>query len=176
MGMDFYNAFIAANSGKNRTASEINTIANLGAKNLFLNTAQSGGSAIVRTVNDDGTISFTGAAPSTPTNVYLGDITLDKGKYILSGCPSGGSDSSYRLEVRDESGSTVIAKDYGSGAVITADSTTTYKVQVRFVKDYELNNLLFKPMIRPAEIEDPAYQPYAPTNRELFKMILALQD
>ena len=31
------------------------------------------------------------------------------------------------------------------------------------------------PMIRRAEITDSTYVPYAPTNRELYEMILALQ-
>jgi hypothetical protein len=32
------------------------------------------------------------------------------------------------------------------------------------------------PMIRRAEITDGTFQPYAPTNRELYEMILALQN
>ena len=32
------------------------------------------------------------------------------------------------------------------------------------------------PMIRPVEIANDTFQPYAPTNRELYEMILALQN
>lgn len=39
-----------------------------------------------------------------------------------------------------------------------------------------MDNVVFKPMLRDASIEDNTYQPYAPTNRELYEMILALQS
>jgi hypothetical protein len=37
-------------------------------------------------------------------------------------------------------------------------------------------NLTIRPMIRRAEIADDTFIPYAPTNRELYEMILALQS
>jgi hypothetical protein len=39
-----------------------------------------------------------------------------------------------------------------------------------------IDNLTIKPMLRYASITDSTFVPYAPTNRELYEMILALQS
>lgn len=129
---------------------------------------------ITFTVNYDNTITVNGTAASTATLTLNkgSNLSLTNGDYILSGCPEGGSANSYRLDATRTVGSSL--NDIGNGVLIQVG------------KDYDLNdircvvltgtvcdNLLFQPMIRRAEL--PAgYQPYAPTNRQLYEMILAV--
>ena len=51
----------------------------------------------------------------------------------------------------------------------------TYRLDLR-VHNGKTVNTVFKPMLRHAEIVDTTFVPYAPTNRELYEMILALQN
>ena len=64
--------------------------------------------------------------------------------------------------------------DYGDGVLLTETALTDVRLVIYIVNGYTANNLVFKPMIRSAEITDSTYVPYAPTNRGLYEMILAL--
>lgn len=157
--------------------TETNTIANLGAKNLLnfdtRSAASTGG--VSYTVNADGTITVNGTPQGTgPSYVQLmlrnDAVRVDDfcdGSHILSGCPSGGSDSSYKLYVAKGSYSRV---DYGNGVLLTDTTLTDIRVVLYIANGYTANNLVFKPMIRRAEITDSTYVPYAPTNRELYEL------
>lgn len=150
--------------------SEINYAVNAGAKNLLKVTAKSGSSyGLTREVYDDGTITLTtGQAQNNPTLVGVSsEIVIPKGNWILSGCPSGGSDSTYRLDVRRSGTATVLAEDTGGGGTLTLSEDTTCSVFIRVAYNYSVSNLVFKPMIRSAAITDATFQPYAKTNREL---------
>ena len=94
-------------------------------------------------------------------------LSLKKGTYILTGCPSGGGSNKYRLWIRD-SANNDIAKDNGDGATFTlaADKNDLYLSIVIF-SGYTPSNLTFKIMIRDARITDSTYAPYAQTNRQL---------
>lgn len=95
-------------------------------------TATQNGLTIVQ--NTNGTVHISGTA-SALTLVYFTDtnsnrlsFNLTNGEtYRLRGCPSGGSDSTYRLDLRTSS-SAILCTDYGNGYVITisAGSNTYY--------------------------------------------------
>ena len=102
------------------------------------------------TVNSDSTITANGTATN---NAYF-EITsistfyIPKGNYILSGCPSGGSASTYSLAAANGSGIsyTKFRQDIGNG--ITLSSSGEYwliRCQVKAGQTVE--NIVFKPQI-----------------------------
>jgi hypothetical protein len=148
-----------------------------GAKNLFYMTATSGGTNVIRTVSN-GTILLNGTATSTPTTILLGEIFLEANrKYIITGCPQGGTDSSYRVDIRNATGEITYAKDYGEGAEFTLNTSEIYRIFIRLVSGYQLNNVMFKPMIcTPDDYAiSPEFVPYRPSYQELYEMVKDLQ-
>lgn len=173
----------AIETDQQRQETEIGAVAALGAKNLleFDGCSASSTTGVSYTINADGTVTVNGTPQgSSPSYVQLmlrnDAVRVEEfcdGSHILSGCPNGGSDSSYRMYVAKGSYSRF---DYGDGVLLTKTTQTDVRVVIYIAKGYTANNLVFKPMIRRAEITDSTYAPYAPTNRELYEMILALQS
>lgn len=139
-----------------------------GSKNLLKNTATSSEvNGVTFAVNADGSITATGTATAN-ADFTISNLTgyPTSGQYILSGCPEGGGASTYRIQIYQ------VAADYGEGVEFA--SQNRLNVYIRISAGQTVDNLTFYPIIRPAEISDSTYQPYAPTNRELYEMILAL--
>jgi len=91
-------------------------------------------------------------------------------KYIINGCPSGGSASSYVLQpvLTDSSNNHIWLSEFGDGLKFTTDSTHLYfGLRIVIVKGYTGSSLVFKPMLRLAEDTDDTYEPYAMTNKQL---------
>ena len=90
---------------------------------------------------------------------------LPAGEYILSGCPSGGSSSTYMLDLQlkfsNKDGEKAFY-DFGESIRIKLDdyagSYTTQNYFIRIVKGTTVNNKVFKPMLRPAFSND-TYRP-----------------
>lgn len=76
-------------------------------------------------------------------------------------------------------GSTVsqlrVGLNYQSGADFNFGVTTAFISVAQNISTGE-NGVIVYPMIRPAAMKNPGFAPYAPTNRELYEMILALQN
>lgn len=159
-----------------------NILADAGTKNMFKITSSTTLTNGVRfTVNSDGTVTVNRESSSSSNAIFtmarLQDIGLYGSNLIMSGCPSGGSSSTYRMQLFISSEISNVS-DYGNGATINinqADTIQTSNISIIISSSYSPNNLVFKPMVRHSEITDATYQPYAPTNRELYEMILALQ-
>ena len=82
-------------------------------------------------------------------------------KYILSGCPGGGSTAGYKLQFFNTNGNNAFAYDLGSGAeFVFSNEGTDYNVAISIYKGNTVNNLKFYPMIREASVEDATYEPY----------------
>ena len=117
---------------------------------------------ITFTVNSDGSITANGTATS---NAYL-EITsistfyIPKGNYILSGCPSGGSSTTYSLTAVNGSGAsyTKLRQDIGNG--ITLSSSGEYWViRCQVMAGQTVENIVFKPQIElGTTVTD--YEPY----------------
>lgn len=155
--------------------TETNVVANLGAKNVLkLSLTTQTKSGITFTVNDDQTITVTGTLASNASNVYITIATVSglSGDYILSGCPSGGSGSTYRLY---RAGSSSSESDIGEGYTYTFEPQNTHAIRI-YLYAGNTFNLTFKPMLRPAEITDNTFQKYAPSNRELYETRYSSKD
>lgn len=155
--------------------SEVNAIANQGAKNLLRTSASSQTvNGITFTVNTDGSIVANGTATAnaqlTLWNRASNSWYLPTGSYTLSGGASGGSSSTYELAINKTSGSSsvAVAKDYGDGGTFTvSDETEPYGAYIIIRSGQAVNNLTFYPMLRNASIQDDTYVPYGMTNAEL---------
>lgn len=160
----------------------------LGVKNLlhfpygFSSNPNNNGIAV--TVNDDGTILCNGTATN---DLYLSfyyhnndynkpKLFLPAGNYILSGCPSGGSDITYALRSYYYNGTTDMGLgnnyDNGETQIYISDEISQYPfyLQIMIKSGTVLNNLVFKPMLRLADIKDDTWVPHAKTNKELTEL------
>ena len=92
-----------------------------------------------------------------------GAVTLKAGSYTLTGCPSGGGNSTYSLSVRNNgtSGGVITGADFGSGRNITIESDGTYYVSIVISSGVTATNLVFKPMLRLSTETDATYAPYS---------------
>lgn len=118
-------------------------------------------------VNADKTVTAsTGSGGATANGNVNISFPLKKGTYRLTGCPSGGSSTNYRLYVN--AGSNYF--DYGDGVEFTLSSDTTVTLYCSVISGTVLTTpITFKPML-----SDPSlnlsyddYVPYAMSNREL---------
>lgn len=166
---------IALNSS---LVDEIEARAALGAHNLCQNNAATNTqNGITFTVDaNTGIITTSGTMSSTApvTYVQLADkITFPVGRYRITGCPSGGSQSTYsQLVNRYDSSNNYLGGvfDTGSGAefeVASGDKISIYTARY----DTQMRNQscagTWKPMITLASDADATYAPYTMTNREL---------
>jgi len=153
--------------------NQLNAQRVLGAKNLLPNTAISQTiRGVTFTVNADGSVTANGTATEGNASLlnWSNTLTLPPGKYIFSGCPSGGSSTTYALLIQDEPYTESIF-EYGDGAVIDISETKTFHPYFGYVKNgVTVSNLTFKPMLRLASDPDDTYVPYVMTNRELTEV------
>lgn len=116
------------------------------------------------TTNADGSVTFNGTFPSGYTyDICMYDTSegqydcfLKKGDYILSGCPSGGGDDTYRIQMIYPT----TVKDYGDGASFSLSADTYISVRIFISSGVTLNNLTFYPMIRYANVADDTFDAY----------------
>ena len=129
-------------------------------KNKLNNTATSQTVNLVDyTVNPDGTVKAEGTATGGYALLTLGSITLENGnEYILSGCPQGGSGSTYSLFISG-SGTFTQKVDYGNTIRFTMNETVTTPVSV-IVYNGATVDINFEPMIRLASAPS-GYEPYS---------------
>jgi hypothetical protein len=128
-----------------------------GKNKLKVNSQSSTSTGITATVNSDGSITINGT--STGTYIYTINNTLIlNGDYILSGCPSGGSAGTYRMDCYwDGQGA---LKDTGNGVAISPNGNAVI-VRIVVMQGVTVNNLVFKPMIRLASVSDATFEPYS---------------
>lgn len=136
----------------------------------------SSASGLTFTVNTDKSITVSATSGSYPFTVLANssliinsdscDNLKEGATYKLSGCPSGGSSSSYYIAFF-QSG-VVDKSDKGDGYIFTKTaSMTNVLAQITFKKNAVLSSAItFKPMIAPVDYTGP-YVPYAKTNKEL---------
>jgi len=83
-----------------------------------------------------------------------GGTPLPNGAYRITGCPTGGSGSTYYMYITPS-----YTGDYGNG---NTNNDTEVSGGSIFIKNgYTCNNLVFKPMIRTASNGDDTFSPYS---------------
>lgn len=109
------------------------------------------------TVNDDGTVSFSGTTENVDIMFALGTLTLPTGSYILTGAIS----STHRLRVYNADTQELLGHDTGSGYTITLTAPTRITVQARIGSTVgDSVSGTFSPMIRPASVENAVFEPF----------------
>ena len=114
-------------------------------------------------VDYNGIITVNGASYYDYARMHI-DVAMDLEvgkKYTLSGCPAGGSSSSYRLllYLMNEGTRVLTAIDTGSGKTFTVPEFTTARLYLVINKGYEAKYLVFKPMINEGSTALP-FEPY----------------
>lgn len=98
-------------------------------------------------------------------------LNMPANTYKLTGCPAGGSSSTYflYLNTKYQSNNTNNGgmTDEGEGVTATYANDMWAGVYVDIANGTTVTNLEFKPMLRLASDIDDTYQPYAKTNKEL---------
>ena len=123
-------------------------------------TIPSNGNGITYTDNGDGTFNASGTASATTSNRYVFTSTamntLKRGEtYHISGCPSGGSSNTYKLQAWNASTSSQLAVDYGNGASFTMPTEGTINVRFVIYKGQEVD-FTVKPMITAVQTTEHA--------------------
>ena len=168
----------------------IGAVANAGAKNIVNNTADATTESanVTWTKNPDGSMTASGTTSGHSTvrvigvqgsSSYASAVPIPKGTYTVSA--SGFTDNTYRFVLglfSDSSDSRHTTNIYNEPYIfeVTNDTTRIDFTCMIYGTGKVANNLVYRPMIRRAEIKDDTFVPYAPTNRELYEMILALQN
>lgn len=105
------------------------------------------------TVNDDGTVTANGTATSDATFATGHFTILANQIYRYTGCPKGGSESTYYVRASG------FSNDYGSGLAISCPYDFDSAQIITIKSGYTANNLLFKPMVSEGSTVLP-YEPY----------------
>ena len=131
-------------------------------KNLLKNTAgTSTQNGITFTYNSDGSVTCNGTATADTNYRYI--ITLPENtSFTLSGCPAGGSTSTYNLFAMDADTWSKIHRHTDATGEVTFNtgSCKTWHFIIRIVNGQTVSNLTFYPMLRNAAIPDNTYEPY----------------
>jgi hypothetical protein len=160
--------------------NNILSVANTGRKNVlhFNNNSTLSAAGVVYTINSDSSITadVTGKTGLSYIILMLDSNNADvkqycTGNYILSGCPSGGGDSTYQMYAASGS---YVKRDYGDGVVLTETEQANVYIIIRIESAYSGGNITFKPMIRLVGT-DSTFEKWSPSNAELYDMISALQ-
>lgn len=130
-------------------------------------------SGVVFTVNDDMSITANGTASGANAAFILsmpGGFSIEAGNWVLSGCPSGGSASTYNITI---AGTT---SDTGTTGSFTSCSKVLVRIYV--INGTSISNAVFRPMVCSKAAWDisQAYQPYRPSYDELIARIEVLEN
>lgn len=135
---------------------------------------------ITFTVNDDGSVTANGTATATAQFNCIGRTTavnyrLTDGKtYTISGCPKGGSTSTYKqgMTGTKSSGGVAIVSDIGNGATFTySEANHTYlSFYIQIFAGQTVSDLTFYPMLEEG-ITAHEYQPPYLSRQSLKKKI-----
>ena len=116
---------------------------------------------ITYTVNADGSITLNGTAEKADGVDVVYKMPLKAGVYTLSGCPEGGSITSFALRAGLGTANTLYGRDYGNGLKITVDTDTVLTVTIQNAEIGRVfDNVVFRPQL---EIGSAAteYEPYS---------------
>ena len=115
-------------------------------------------------ISDDGTVVCNGTTTSAHSYCYLGGYfeIAEENSFVLSGCPLGGSERNYALQLYKQStpNDTIEINEYGDGYTKTL-AKDVYQGVIVIRANQTVENLTFKPMLRLSGT-DSTYTPYVP--------------
>lgn len=130
---------------------------------------------ITFTVNDDKSITVNGTATAN-TTLWLGQIKTE-GNYYLTGCPSGGTVSTYMITITISKldGTTAYNSEIGNGSLVVVNPSLHASVgfMIEIKSGTTVDNLTYYPMLRHQSIQDTTYEPYVESVDERFNSLLA---
>lgn len=114
------------------------------------------------TVNDDGSVTVNGTATEN-ANFFISrdSLVIPEGEYLYTGCPSGGSASTYRMRIADHDIS-VLTNDYGDGGILNITKNyinTPLRIYIQIIAGTTVENLTFRPKLTPKK------------NADIFKLV-----
>lgn len=124
--------------------------------------------------DNNGIITATGTSTATFSGFMCrhrndNKLVLPIGTYTLSGCPEGGSTSTYYITIgrNDSSGSWIdIGNDIGEGITFTLTEESQIGITIAIKQDVTVENLIFKPMLEVGTVAHE-YQPYNLSRQKL---------
>ena len=129
-------------------------------KNLLNNTATSQTiNGVTFTVNEDKSVLVNGTSTDIIRfeMITLPQIILSSGTYTLTGCPSGGSNSTYKLDITANG----YHDDKGNGITFSVNNGTAISsARILIYSGVTVNNLLFKPMLTLSSNTATDYEEY----------------
>lgn len=194
--MNLYEAFLSAQIAANGIEGRVKTCEALNDSETrnFINTiggfnGQIGNSVnrggISCTCNGDGTYTLDGTASSAVVmvfNTYTGATTntkegSDEKKHIPTGKYIGTCDPENRVKIQIGklmNGTRSVGSINHGQKFEIFDNYDEIWVRLIINANSTFNNEVIYPMIRPADVADDTFKPYAPSNYELYKMLLSL--
>ena len=151
-----------------------------GKNRMIFDVSSTSGNGVNLTLNGNKTftVNTESGGATALTVIRVGYIT-EAGQYILNGCPEGGGDSTYRLDIRPNGSSSPYSGsvDSGSGSnVITVNNNDLpATVNLRIPSGAEISDKLFKPMIRRPNTS-PDYEPYHESVEEELQKLIGSED
>ncbi len=120
------------------------------------------GNGITYTVNADGSVTCNGTATKNAVINLTENYRLPLGTYILRGCPSTGSDTTYRLQTNKIINGEVSTGcvDVGSSARLNITQECQVYTYIVVLKDTTVSNITFYPQLLPEAETDTTYEPY----------------
>ena len=131
---------------------------------------------ITFTDNGDGTITVNGTNISTAFIDYSVclragaqyvtakyPVILPAGTYTFSGCPEGGSDTAYFMQIGTDDVSLnykLLGNDYGQGTTFTLDTPSQIGIVIKVMEGVSITNKVFKPMLEVGNVTHE-YKPYS---------------
>lgn len=156
---------------ENKIDSMVKSTVGYSKKNLLKNEATTQTiTGVTFTVNSDNSVTVNGTNTGSGNAKFkIATFTYKANeKYILNGCPTGGSvESGYCIQSED----TVSHHDVGEGIEISYDNEKANYIYIRVTSGATVNNVTFKPMIRYASIQDDTYEPYVEDVQTLIDKI-----
>lgn len=150
------------------------------AKNLYtFETYSQTLNSVAFTVNDDLSISTANTSGNGNTILKVGTLAKGLTNVHLSGCPSGGSQNAWCLQLYDATINDYLSAETGNGKNYSLDATHEYQIRIVIRASQNMSGKTFKPMITLSTTPDSDYAHYAPpakTNRQLTQDSVSWTD
>lgn len=150
------------------------------AKNLYtFETYSQTLNSVAFTVNDDLSISTANTSGSGNTILNVGTLAKGLTNVHLSGCPSGGSQNAWCLQLYDVTTNNYLDVETGAGRDYSLDATHEYQIKIVIRASQNMSGKTFKPMITLLTTPDSDYEHYASpakTNRQLTEDSVSWTD